>query len=142
MPCIAVTELVEPFSELKNRTKFEPTSTARPAAPDASIAVTDVIPLLPSGVSQSFRCMIRIGLTSHQIPPVLTKLSSTTGYGSASEQTTGGSADQEYRAFREQDRKIDRRRVHGATSGYRIVRVGTLCLDIRLGLPGFGNVAE
>jgi len=70
--------LIELISELKKRKKLEPTSTALPAASAASIASTDVIPLLPSGAGQSSRCMISTGLTSHQIAPVLTKSSSTT----------------------------------------------------------------
>ena len=58
--------------------KLEPTSMARPAASAASMVAAEVIQLLPSGVGQSFRSMIRIGLTSHQIAPVLTESSSTT----------------------------------------------------------------
>src|SRR5262252_2648799 len=57
---------VEAF-ELKNRKKLDPTSTARPAASAASIALEEVMPLLPSGVGQSFGSLIRTGLTSHQI---------------------------------------------------------------------------
>jgi hypothetical protein len=47
--------------ELKNRKKFEPTSTAVPAASAASIALTEVMPLLPSGVGQSLTSMMRTG---------------------------------------------------------------------------------
>ena len=50
---------------------------ALPAASAASIAFTDVIPLLPFGVGQSSLCMISTGLTSHQIGRVLTLLLST-----------------------------------------------------------------
>src|SRR5215472_114053 len=78
VPCTTAMGLVAPFAELKNRKKLEPTSMARPAASAASMAATDVIPLLASGAGQSLRCMISTGLTSHQIAPVVTKLSSTT----------------------------------------------------------------
>src|SRR5215472_12584449 len=113
VPCTPAMGLVAPFAELKNRKKLEPTSTARPAISAASMAATDVIPLLASGAGQSLRCMISTGLTSHQIAPVVTKLSSTTWlwFGVGTNKGAFG-------------------------------RVGALRLDARLGLPGFGNVTE
>ena len=63
--------------ELKKRKKFEPTSTAVPAASAASIALTEVMPLLPSGVGQSLASIMRTGLTSHHIGLVFTRLLST-----------------------------------------------------------------
>src|ERR1700730_6701604 len=78
MPCIPAAELADPTTELKKRKKLEPTSMALPASSAASIAFTEVIPLLPSGIGQSACCMISTGLTSHQIGLVLTRLLSTT----------------------------------------------------------------
>src|ERR1700730_3580425 len=78
MPCIPAAELADPTTELKKRKKLEPTSMALPASSAASIAFTEVIPLLPSGTGQSACCMISTGLTSHQIGLVLTRLLSTT----------------------------------------------------------------
>src|SRR5205823_9156547 len=51
---------------------------ALPAASAASIAVEEVMPLLPSAAGQSLCCMISTGLTSHHIFPVLTRELSTT----------------------------------------------------------------
>ena len=69
--------LVELAFELKKRKKLEPTSMALPAASAASMAVAEVMPLLPSGAGQSAGSMISTGLTSHHIGTVLTRLLST-----------------------------------------------------------------
>src|SRR5690242_12195620 len=64
--------------ELKNRKKFEPTSTARPAFSTSSMILDEVMPLLPSAAGQSLWFITRTGRTSHQIAPVSTRLLSTT----------------------------------------------------------------
>src|SRR5437764_13279633 len=64
--------------DVKNRKKLEPTSMARPAASASSIALDEVIPLLPSAAGQSLCCMTSTGLTSHQMFPVLIRELSTT----------------------------------------------------------------
>ena len=76
MWCIAA--LLELSCEVKKRKKLDPTSIALPAASAASIAVEEVMPLLPSAAGQSLWLMISTGLTSHQIAPVLTRELSTT----------------------------------------------------------------
>src|SRR5215813_2799809 len=68
---------MESSVDLKNKKKFEPTSTARPAASASSIFSDDVMPLLPSATGQSLCCMMRTGRTCHQIGLALTSSSST-----------------------------------------------------------------
>lgn len=51
---------------------------ALPAASASSIAMDDVIPLVPSAEGQSLWCRISTGRTSHQIAPLLTRLLSIT----------------------------------------------------------------
>jgi hypothetical protein len=70
--------MVELSCELKKRKKFEPTSTARPAASASSMVFDEVMPLLPSAAGQSLSFMMSTGLTSHQIAPVLVRELSTT----------------------------------------------------------------
>src|SRR5712692_2487845 len=65
--------LIELSLELKKRKKLEPTSIALPAASAASIALTEVMPLLPSAAGQSLCCSTSTGLTSHQIALLLTR---------------------------------------------------------------------
>src|SRR5215471_8320414 len=64
--------------ELKKRKKLEPTSIALPAASASSIAVDEVIPLLPSACGQSLCCRTSTGRTCHHIGSALTRELSTT----------------------------------------------------------------
>jgi hypothetical protein len=66
-----------PF-ELKNRKKFDPTSTALPAASTSSMIFDEVIPLEPSAEGQSAGDITRTGRTSHQIGSAFTRELSTT----------------------------------------------------------------
>src|SRR6185437_1282774 len=78
IPGIAAIWAVPFIRDLKNRKKFEPTSTARPAFSAASIARADVMPVDPSAAGQSAESKISTGRTSHQIEPVLVSELSTT----------------------------------------------------------------
>jgi hypothetical protein len=78
IPLISAKPQCAEMCELKKRKKLEPTSIALQAASASSIALEEVMPLLPSAAGQSLWSMISTGRTSHQIGVVFTRLLSTT----------------------------------------------------------------